>query len=101
MDAAALQLEVPGSIVAMNERDGKAAILATAARMLRHLGKSAFGAIGEISKAKRGKDKRMANARQTHGKRMADAWQTHGNACYERFVYFRSLGVEAPAPAWH
>ena len=79
MDAAALQLEVPGSIVVMNEGDGKAAILATATRMLRHLGESAFDAIGEIIEAKRGKEKRMANARQTHGKRMADAWQTHGN----------------------
>ena len=24
-----------------------------------------------------------------------------GNESYKRFVYFRSLGVEAPAPAWH
>ena len=72
MDAASLQLE------ATHERDGKAAILATAARMLRHLGESAFDAIGETIKAKRAKEKRMANARQTHGKRMADAWQTHG-----------------------
>ena len=75
MDADALQLKVPGSTVAMNERDGKAAILATAARMLRHLGESAFDAIGETIKAKRSKEKRMANARQTHGRRMANAWQ--------------------------
>ena len=69
VNAAALHLD------AMHERDGKAAILATATRMMRHVGESAFEAIGDTIKGKGGKEERMANARQTHDKRMANAWQ--------------------------